>query len=340
MRFERLPLAAALGQILGHNIAGEEGRRRLRKGKAMGDEDLALLAALGHRSVFVALPEPGDVLEDEAARRVAAGLVGPGLKLSRASTGRVNVHAEALGLLRVDLERLTALNTLPGLSLATALRHAVLEPGSMAATLKVIPYAVPETTVAAAADLLAPGPLLYLTALPETRTALILSGSPGARERIEHGFRSALEPRLRALGSRLADVAFVPLEDDDAEERLAAALAVELAAGVDLVVLAGDTAVMDRRDVAPRAIERVGGTVELYGAPVDPGNLLLLAYRGATPMLGAPGCARSPKTNVVDLVLPRLLAGDRLSAREIAGWGHGGLLEDVPERPLPRSWLG
>ena len=106
-----------------------------------------------------------------------------------------------------------------------------------------------------------------------------------------------------------------------------------------MLILAGETAIMDRLDIAPRAIERAGGSIECFGAPVDPGNLLLLAECDGVPVLGAPGCARSPKANIVDLVLPRLLAGDRLTRRDIAAWGHGGLLEDVPERPLPRSWL-
>lgn len=132
---------------------------------------------------------------------------------------------------------------------------------------------------------------------------------------------------------------FVSLDDEAGEERLAAAIGTLLGRGLDLLILAGETAIMDRHDVAPRAIERAGGEVECYGAPVDPGNLLLVAYRGAVPILGAPGCARSPKTNIVDLVLPRLLVGDRVTAADVAALGHGGLLEDVPERPQPRSWL-
>ena len=153
------------------------------------------------------------------------------------------------------------------------------------------------------------------------------------------GFRNALAPRLNALGAAIGDVDFTSLDDEAGEERLAETIAQQLDDGADLLILAGETAIMDRHDVAPRAVERAGGEVECFGAPVDPGNLLLLAYRGGKPIVGAPGCARSPKANIVDLVLPRLLAGDRLTRDDVAEFGYGGLLEDVPERPLPRSWI-
>ena len=104
-----------------------------------------------------------------------------------------------------------------------------------------------------------------------------------------------------------------------------------------LVLLAGETAIVDRHDIAPRALERAGGAVVAFGAPVDPGNLLLLGRLGAVPVVGAPGCARSPRDNVVDAVLPRLLAGDVLTRADVVALGHGGLLEDVPERGAPRT---
>jgi molybdenum cofactor cytidylyltransferase len=109
--------------------------------------------------------------------------------------------------------------------------------------------------------------------------------------------------------------------------------------GLELIVLAGETAIMDRHDLLPRAVERAGGSVECVGAPVDPGHLLMLAYLDETPVVGAPGCARSRKTNIVDWVLPRLLAGERLTRPDIIALGHGGLLEDVPERPTRRDDL-
>jgi molybdenum cofactor cytidylyltransferase len=166
---------------------------------------------------------------------------------------------------------------------------------------------------------------------------LILSGSPPARARVMQDFDLALKGRVAALGSTVRFEDYVPLEDETGEAALAEALVRQAQAGAQMIVLAGETAIMDRYDITPRAIERAGGEVTCFGAPVDPGNLILVGYLGQVPVLGAPGCARSRKVNVVDWVLPRLLAGDRLTRRDVMSLGHGGLLEDIPERPMPRE---
>ncbi len=337
MKFRAVPLKEAAGLILGHNVAGADGRRALRKGKELTTADLSTLQALGRRQVYAAELEPDDVPENAAAERIAEALAGGGVRLSRARTGRVNVYARAVGLLRVDRAKLRRLNACGGVTLATLPEHTAVRQGKMVATLKVIPYALAEARVREAQE--AAAGLLHLTPLPERRVGLILSGSPAARDRLVPGFEDALGRRLEVLAASLEHVDFVSLEDDVGEERLGAAIRRQLQENLDLLILAGETAIMDRHDVAPRAIEAAGGEIECYGAPVDPGNLLLLAYHGEVPIVGAPGCARSPKRNIVDLVLPRLLAGDRLTATDIADFGHGGLLEDVPERPLPRSWI-
>ena len=338
MKFEAVPLAEARGHILGHNVAGATGRRVLRKGRPLSEKDLEILRGLGRETVFVARLEGGDVGENASADRIAGPLAGGAVRSSGPATGRVNFRAEALGILRADLPRLQELNGLPGVTLATLETHTPVAPGKMVATLKIIPYALPEAVVAAAEELVRDGgPLFTVDPLPRTRTGLLLTGSEAAEERVIEGFRRSLGPRLQALGSEIGPVEFVPAEDDAAGQRLAAALKRIFSAAVDLVILAGETAIMDRQDLAPRAIEAVGGVVELFGAPVDPGNLLLIGYHGESAIVGAPGCARSPRVNIIDRVLPRLLAGDRLSRQEVASWGHGGLLEDVPERPMPRS---
>jgi molybdenum cofactor cytidylyltransferase len=235
---------------------------------------------------------------------------------------------------------LTQLNSLTGITLATLPTHAAVNEGKMVATIKILPYALAEATVQQAERIgTAEGPLIHLTPLQPRSVGLILSGSPSAQERIVHSFETALRQRLEALGSTITQVDFVPLEDEGGENELVEIIRRQAAVDLDMIILAGETAIMDRHDMAPRAVERAGGEVTCFGAPVDPGNLLMLAYLDQTPILGAPGCARSPKDNIIDLVLPRLLAGGRLTQADIIAFGHGGLLEDVPERPMPRSRL-
>ncbi len=337
MKFGPVPLEEAEGRILAHNIHADDGRRAFRKGRRLTAEDVAHLRALGRRRVYVAELEPEDVDEDTAARRLAEAAMGSGLSLSGPATGRANLRAANLGVLRLDLERLPAINALEGLTIATLLNHSAVRPRQMVATVKVIPFAVPERVLRRAEGLARQGgPLLRVDPIPSQPVGLILSGSPATRTRLLEAFRPLVE-RIEALGCELAQVDFVPVEEEVAEGALAEALKRQRGQGMALIVLAGETAIMDRHDIAPRAVEQAGGRVEAVGAPVDPGNLLMLAYLDAVPVLGAPGCARSPKVNVVDWILPRLLAGERLTRQDLLAWGHGGLLEDVLERPMPRA---
>lgn len=340
MKFGPIPVLEVEGKILGHNVAGPDGRRALRKGRQLTTEDISKLVGLGRKAVYVAEIEPSDVDENTAAHKIAMAASGPNLRLSGPATGRVNLFAQTLGVLRVDESRLTGLNGCPGVTLATLRSHSAVQKGKMVGTVKILPYAVPADVLAAALNLInADGPLIDLTKLELRRVGLILSGSRSAGEGIVRGFEKALRLRLEALGSTISRVDFVPLEDVSGEDDLASAIRRQIDSGLDMLILAGETAIMDRHDIAPRAVENAGGEVTCYGAPVDPGNLLMLAYHGRVPIMGAPGCARSPKQNIVDLLLPRLLAGDQLSRTHIVELGHGGLMEDVPERPSPRSNL-
>lgn len=339
MKFGPVPLQAAAGLILGHNIAGLDGRRALRKGRALSALDLAQLTALGRSTVYVAEMAADDVAEDAAARRVAAALAGSNLRCSGAASGRVNLAASVRGVLRVDAGRLLQVNALPGITVATLANHSPVQARQLAATVKIVPFAVPDALVRACEEVAAAQPLLWLDAIPARRAAIILSGSAPASARIIADFEPALRGRLEALGATVNGVHFVALEDEGGEAALAAMLRQQLDAGCEIILLAGETAIMDRADIAPRAVERAGGSIACFGVPVDPGNLLMLAYMGSVPVLGAPGCARSRKANIVDWVLPRLLAGDRITQAELAALGHGGLLEEIPERPAPRIQL-
>ena len=337
MKFEAVPLSEAKGKILGHNIARANGQRLLRKGKPLTEEDLENLRVLGRVSVYVAELEPDDVDENAAARRVAEAVRGWGLHTSGAASGRVNLLADEMGILRIDVERLAQINELEGMTLATIVSHFPVHARQIVATVKIIPYAVPESMIGAVEAIAGEGgPIMRIDALPSRSVSMILSGSTSLHERLVADF-SPLRERVEKLGSSVDRTDFVVLDDEADEVALADMLKQQLDSGSRMILFAGETAIMDAHDIVPRAIERAGGRVESVGAPVDPGNLLMLAYINDVPVVGAPGCARSKKINIVDWILPRLLAGDRLTRRDIVKLGHGGLLQDVPERGMPRE---
>jgi molybdenum cofactor cytidylyltransferase len=337
MKFEPVPLSDAKGKILGHNIAGANGQRLLRKGKPLTVEDLQRLRILGRSSVYVATIEPGDVDENKAARRVADAVCGSGLHVTSVSSGRANLLVKEQGILRVDVERLAQINDRDGITLATLTTHSPVHTRQIVATIKIIPYAVQESVVRAA-EAIASGnlPVVRVDPLPSRSVGMILSGSTSLHQRLVSDF-APLRDRIVKLGSSVTRTDFVALDDELDEAALADMLKQQIASGIGMILLAGETAIMDAHDIVPRAVKRAGGYVESVGAPVDPGNLLMLAYINDVPVVGAPGCARSRKTNIVDWILPRLLAGDRLTRRDIVGLGHGGLLQDVLERGMPRD---
>jgi molybdenum cofactor cytidylyltransferase len=326
MKFLRVSLAEARGHVLGHNVVFE-GRRLLKKGRRLLDAELDVLARTGSDGVYVAMLDAGDVDEDSAALRIARALVHASpLQAKLAHGGRVSLTAPEHGVLSLRSELLLELNLLDGVTLATLPAHAATAPGQLVGTLKVIPFALPQATVEAAEALAARG-VISLRPIAPRRVSMLVSGAESRRERLFDAFRVPLVERVSRLGPHTVSAAYVALEGDP-EGELAGAIADELDAGVDLLILVGETATMDSHDLGPRAIRRAGGTVDAVGAPVYPGNLLLLGHRGRSAILGAPGCVRSRAENVVDRVLPRLLLGDRLGQRDIAELGHGGLLHD------------
>lgn len=349
MKFGAVPLNQAEGKILGHNIAGPNGRRVFRKGRPLSDKDVAKLATLGRESVYVAEPEPGDVDENSAALRIAQAAAGKHITVSKPTTGRANLHSDTLGILRIDQERLMQVNLLDSVTLATVDVNSVVRPKQMVATLKMISYGVSDNVVREAErisqsetiHLDRPSPIVRVDRLERKKIGMILSGSPSAEDRIVKGFDKALRQRLQSWGSDIDSVKFIPLEDEHGERNLAAEIAHLIKDGVEMIILAGETAIMDRHDIAPRAVERSGGRVTCFGAPVDPGNLLMLARHDETgrsvQIIGTPGCARSPKKNIVDLVIPRILAGDYLTKMDIVRMGIGGMLDDVKERGRARK---
>ena len=317
----------AEGAILAHSQALPGGR--LRKGRVLESRDIAQLRTAGVASVIAAILDAGDLTEDDAATRIADALVpdpeAGGLRLTVASTGRVNVYATGPGVLKLDETALHALNRLdPMVTVATLPPFARLAAGTMAATVKIISYAVPEAVVAEGAALCA-GALTRAPVRLKNATLVVtdLGQGPGKGE-------DAIALRLERLGMTLTAVEVVP---HDAPS-IAAALADVQS---DLALLLTASATSDSRDVGPSGLIRAGGQVARFGMPVDPGNLLFYGDLGGRPVIGLPGCARSPALNGADWVLERLCCGLVPTSADIAAMGVGGLLKESPARPHPRA---
>lgn len=325
MIFGPLPLDQALGAILAHSLPVAGGR--LRKGKVLGPADLATLAAAGHVQVVCARLAPGDLDEDAAALALAQALVDgdPGLVLKPVGTGRVNIHAADAGLARIEAARVEAANAAdPAITLATVAPWHRMEPDGMVATVKIITYGVDRLVINHAC---AGARGAFGLAVPRLRTAVMIETTTGAPAS-DKGWRVTAE-RLERLGVTLAPEVLVP------HDEAALAEALERAEG-DLVLILTASATSDIHDTAPQAVRKAGGNVSHFGMPVDPGNLLFLGELNGRPVVGLPGCARSPALNGADWVIERLVCGVPVGPDEIRRMGVGGLLKDIPTRPRPR----
>jgi molybdenum cofactor cytidylyltransferase len=318
-----LPIEEAVGHILRHNIARPDGRRAFAKGHHITATDVPKLRDLGLSEVRVAILDPSDVHEDIAAKRLAAVVAGSGVLARPPASSRVNLWAAVDGVLHVDVQALWRINAIDGLTIATLPQHRFVRARQRIATIKIIPFAVPEHDLQQAVALISPeNPVLEVQAVRSMAVGVVLVGSAAVQSRIEESVYPAIASRVQELGSHVLAMQYVPSD----EQIIADALLSLRDQGAELLIVAGETSIMDRDDVTPQGIRLAGGRIEHYGAPVEPGNLLLLAYLDEIPVLGAPGCVRSRDTNIVDLLLPRLLAGEHLDRLAIIALGHGGLL--------------
>lgn len=328
MKFGPIPLAEAEGAILAHSLRLPE-RGRLAKGSVLTADAIATLQDAGHSEVIAAVLEPGDIEENAAAQALADAILteSSGLRASGAGAGRVNLYATGPGILALDVARIDGMNAVhPMITLATLPQYQRVEAGQMVATIKIIAYAVPEDALKevcadARATLELRPPVYGMATLIETRVGNETPSRKG---------RAALAERLDRLGLGLTDRVVVGHVETPLAE------AISDAAGEFVFVLTA-SATSDPHDVAPEALRRAGGTVTAYGMPVDPGNLLFFGSLGEKPVIGLPGCARSPAMNGADWVLERLICGVELDQKDISAMGVGGLLKEIPTRPRPRG---
>lgn len=333
MKFGEVALDEAIGAILAHKLYDSSGKLVLNKGHWLNADDISVLRQMGLARVTVARLGAADLHEDEAARRIGAVMAGEHIKMRAPGVGRANLTAAQRGVLHVDVPKLELINNIyDGITIATLREYSLVGAGDMVALVKVAPFGVPQARVVDVERIAeASAAILRILPLQEKRVALIVSGTEARRERLLKSFHAPVLQRITGWGSHLLEPTFVAHDQD------AVAAAIRAQARADLILVASISAIIDRDDIVPSALLRAGGSITLHGVPVDPGTLLMMGYLDDVPVVGAPGCIKSPKTNVIDWILPRLLTGERLTRANLVSMGHGGLLKDISERPMPRS---
>ncbi|MCW9035687.1 MAG: molybdopterin-binding protein [Rhodospirillales bacterium] len=333
MIFGDISTSEAADTILAHTVRTD--KTVFKKGRILSLEDTEELIAAGRKQILVAQLEENDVHEDEAAAVLAKSLTGENIKLSPPFTGRCNLYAETHGVLIADSESMMAANLIDeSLTIATLPQYRAVSPDELIGTAKIIPFSVPKATLKQIEELSATKkPILQVKAFQPYTIGLIVSRLPNTKKSLLDKAAKAMKTRLKKLGNRVS----MQIRCSHDQESVAEAVKGMVDNHCDIILVIGPSATVDRRDVVPSGFCLAGGIIDLFGIPVDPGNLLLLGQLRESKLVGVPGCARSLALNGFDFILQRLLAGLEISREDIAQLGLGGLLKETPNRPQPRE---
>ncbi len=321
---KKIPVEEAVGHVLAHDITEiKPGRFKgpaFKKGDVIQEEDIPRLKDLGKTSIYIWEKKPGYLHENEAAARLAHLAQGRGIESSKPVEGKINLRAGRSGLLKVDWERLARLNQIERVMMATRHNNTPVREGEQVAGTRIIPLIIEEDEIRAVEEEIGSEPLLNIKAFQEKRTAIITTGSEVFTGRIADKFTPIVREKLTDHGLQVIKTELAPDEREDIARRILAAIK----GGAEMVICTGGMSV-DPDDLTPAGIAEISTEVITYGAPVLPGAMFMLAYREDIPVIGLPGCAMFSRTTVFDLILPRLAAGEKITAGEIAELGHGGL---------------
>ena len=322
VKAQTVDVRESTGRILCCTIFRPGGRKLLAKGHVLSEEDVHLLQTEGLGQVWVTELEDGEIGEDQAVSEAAKEMGCGSLEIRLAAGGRANLFATEASSILVDDELLKQINCTSSIVIATVPNFSYAQADQRIATVKSAPFAVSQSQLEAVNSILRErGPILQARPI-RNPTIGVLYTDPVHGDRAKQLFESIMRQRLERLGTAPSFV----LSCVEEEEPVARSLQHLLRAKPTVIMVASTTAPAGPEDVVGRAMTRVGGLLERFLAPVEPGNLFLLSYKDETPIMSAPGCFRSAKANIVDLVLPPMLARYRVSGWEVAGLGHGGLL--------------
>jgi hypothetical protein len=322
----RIPVNQAVGHVLAHDVTeirpGQFKGPAFKKGHIVREEDLEHLRRLGKEHLFVLHIEPGELHEDEAAVRLADAFAGPGVAFdARPSEGKISLKAAFSGLLKVRGEALVQVNMVPDITCSSRHNNSVVEEGEIVAATRAIPLVIDEGLVTRAVEIATEaGGLFSIKGLSRPDAGLIITGNEVYFERIQDKFAPLVRSKLRAFGCSLKETLFCP----DDRDKIVTAIEQVLQRGRQLVLVAGGMSV-DPDDVSRAAISQAGAQDVVYGTPILPGAMFLYGHFSGIPVMGLPACVLYYQTTVFDVMLPRVLAGQRITRKEIAELAHGGL---------------
>ncbi len=336
---KEIDVKQAVGTVLAHDltqiIPGEYKGAKFKKGHVIAEEDIPLLLSMGKKHLFVLEKDDDDVHEDEAAYRIASKAAGRGIELSKPSEGKIELRAATDGLLKIDRERLFRLVSQDEIMFATIHENVVVRKGDKLAGTRIIPLFVAESVMQTAEKTLEAGPLVEIVPLKNMKVGVVTTGSEVYNGIIEDAFGPVLVRKFGELGSSVEKQLFA----DDDDEMIAGCIRQLVDEGMDIIGITGGMSV-DPDDRTPSGIRRAGGEVVSYGAPVLPGAMFMLSYIGDIPVVGLPGCVMYSRTSIFDLIVPRLLAGERVAKEDINRLAHGGLCLNCETCTYPACGFG
>ena len=326
----------AVGLVLAHDVTeirkNEFKGRAFKKGHKIRKTDICHLQRLGKQHIYVLNIEDGYLHENDAAKILANAFCGPGVaRRGEPEEGKLKLTAQTDGILKVDVAALTRVNMLGEVMCACRHTNSVVKRDEMVAATRAIPLVVREAIVEQAAAISrAGGGLFRVKPFREANVGIVITGSEVFSGLIEDQFEPILRRKITDIGSHVRDVLFAP---DDAEA-ITSRIQALIQSGADFILSTGGMSV-DPDDVTRTGIQRVCGSLNCYGAPVLPGSMLMIGYAEEIPVLGVPACGIYHETTILDLILPRILAGEKLSRKDVAQLGHGGLCLNCKECMYP-----
>ncbi len=330
----------AVGMILCHDLTkivpGEFKGAAFKKGHVVRPEDVDELLKMGKEHLYVWENDVNSLHENDAAMRIAHAAAGTSLELSEPREGKVNLIATCRGLLKVNVKALAEVNDIEEVVIATRHTNQLLEKGEIAAGTRVIPLIINKAKIEKVEEICRKtGPLVEQKPLQSLRTGMITTGSEVYHGRVQDRFGPVVKAKLQNFDCPVTRQVLLP----DDMQQIAAAIKDLIAEGAEMVIVTGGMSV-DPDDATPGAVKASGANIVSYGAPLFPGAMFLLAYFNEIPILGLPGCVMYHKASVFDLVLPRVLAGEKLTRRDLTSLGHGGLCLNCPECRYPHCPFG